>query len=115
MARAGPAAQVPEGILDGPGFRTVARTDEELSVVAPEAEITGMDIIDNGWTCFKLQGPFAFDETGIIHTISRPLAEADLGIFTVATYETDYILVKQKDAAAAADLWRADGHEVTAA
>ena len=115
MARAGPAAPVPANILDGPGFRTVARTDEELSVVAPQSEISGMDTVDGGWTCFKLQGPFAFDETGIIHTISAPLAEARIGIFTVATFDTDYVLVKQKDAAAAVDLWRTEGHEITAA
>lgn len=112
VARAGATATVPAGILDGPGFRTVSRTADELSVVVPEAEITGMDTVDGGWTCFKLHGPFAFDEVGIVAGLSRPLAEADIGIFVISTFDTDYILVKDPDAAAA--LWRGEGHDIDA-
>ena len=112
VARSGPATPVPDRILDGPGFRTVSRTADELSVVAPEAEIAGMDKVDGGWTCFKLHGPFAFDEVGIVAGLSRPLAEAGVGIFVISTFDTDYILVKDPDAAAA--LWREEGHTIDA-
>ncbi|MEM1162338.1 MAG: ACT domain-containing protein [Pseudomonadota bacterium] len=111
VCRAAADAPVPTGILDGPGFRTVARTADELSVVAPEADITGMDRVDTGWTAFKLHGPFAFDEVGIVGGLSKALAEREIGIFVVSTFDTDYILVKDPDGAAEA--WRDQGHEVT--
>ena len=112
VCRAAAQAPVPAGILDHPGFVTVSRTADELSVVGPEAAITGMDIVEGGWTLFKLHGPFAFDETGVVAGLSKPLADADLGIFVISTYDTDYILVKSENADAAANLWRAQGHEI---
>ena len=114
IARAGADAPVPPQILDGPGFVSVSRTEDELSVVALTDRIPGMDRIDAGWTVFKLHGPFAFDEVGIAAGLSRPIADAGIGIFVVSTFDTDYLLIKTKDAAAAADLWRAQGHEITA-
>ena len=113
VARSGPATPVPSGFLDGSGFLTVSRTEDELSLVGPTAAITGMDTVESGWTAFKVQGPFAFDETGIVAALSRALAEAEIGIFVISTFDTDYILVKQENASAAAAVWKADGHTVT--
>jgi hypothetical protein len=110
VARAGPADPVPPGALEGAGFWSVSRNSDELSVVGPTDRITDMDRIDAGWTCFKVHGPFAFDEVGIVAGLSRALSEAGIGIFVVSTFDTDYILVKDPKAAAMA--WRAQGHEV---
>ncbi len=116
VARAATATPVPEGMLSGPGFRTISRTDDELSVVAPIEAFDGQrDIfqkIDADWTCFKLHGPFAFDELGVVAGLADPLLKAEIGIFVVSTFDTDYILVKQDDADAAAEAWRQDGHTV---
>ena len=116
VARSGPATPVPEGFLSGAGFLTVSRTEDELSLVGPTAAITGngiqMDKVEAGWTAFKVQGPFAFDETGIVAALSRALAEAEIGIFVISTFDTDYILVKQENAEAATAAWKRDGHQV---
>lgn len=126
MARAGPACPVPSGLLDGAGFLSVSRTDEELSVVARTSAVLAAggvheDVhgglfqeIEAGWSVFKVHGPFAFDETGIVAALSRTLSQAGIGIFVISTYDTDYILVKETNAGAAAAAWRADGHEVAA-
>ena len=113
VARSGPATPVPADLLAGTGFLSVSRTEDELSIVAPTVVLPEMDKIDAGWTCFKLHGPFAFDEVGIVAGLSKALAEAGIGIFVISTYDTDYILVKTKDAEAAAAAWRAQGHQVT--
>ena len=107
MARSGPATPAPA--MPRAGFFTVSRTEDELSVVGLEAEIKG-ETVDTGWTVFKVHGPFAFDQIGIVAGLSQPLADAQVGIFVISTFETDYILVKDPDAAAAA--WRAAGHQV---
>ncbi|MFK7942807.1 MAG: ACT domain-containing protein [Paracoccaceae bacterium] len=90
----------------------MSRTEDELSIVAPEGDVAGMDTIDGGWNCFKLHGPFAFDEVGIVAGLSKSLAERKIGIFVISTYDTDYILVKQENAADAAAAWIESGHMV---
>ena len=112
IARAAADAPVPPGILDDP-FATVSRTYEEVSVVAQSDQIAGMDTVDAGWTVFKLHGPFAFDEVGIVAGLSRPIADAGIGIFVISTFDTDYLLIKTENADTAADLWRGQGHDVT--
>ena len=112
IARAAPDAAPPHGILDAPGFVSVSRTADELSVVAPADRISGMDRVDGGWSVFKLHGPFAFDEVGLVAGLSRPIADAGIGIFVVSTFDTDYLLVKQADTEKAAVVWREAGHEV---
>ena len=112
VARSAPDAEIPPGVLHAAGFVSVSRTEEELSVVAPEALVSGMEVVEPGWSVFKLAGPFAFDEVGVVAGLSRTLAEARIGIFVVSTYDTDYILVKRDTAEAAAQAWRAAGHEV---
>ena len=112
VARAGPATPVPSGFLEGAGFLTVSRTEDELSLVGPSDQIEGMDKVEAGWACFKVHGPFAFDETGIVAELSRILAEGEIGIFVISTYDTDYILVKQENADRAATAWGQAGHEV---
>ncbi len=51
---------------------------------------------DRDWRCFKLQGPIPFSLTGILNSITMPLAQANLGIFAISTYDTDYVLVKKE-------------------
>ena len=44
-----------------------------------------------------------------------PLAAAEISVFTLSTFDTDWILVPGGDADRAAEEWRRSGHEVTAA
>lgn len=114
IARANADAPIPPQVLDGPGFVSVSRTEDKLSVVAFTSRVPDMDRVDTGWTVFKLHGPFAFDEVGIVAGLSRPIADAGIGIFVVSTFDTDYLLIKTKDADAAANLWRQQGHDISA-
>ena len=82
---------------DGEGFVSIARTAEELSVVCLENRVPANIKTDGGWRCFKFQGPFAFDQTGILSSVLQPLAQADVGIFAVSTFNTDYLLVKAEN------------------
>ena len=49
---------------------------------------------ERDWCCLMLQGPFAFELTGILLKVLQPLASAGIGIFAVSTFDTDYVLVK---------------------
>ena len=76
------------------GFSSVSWTDAEVSITCDESQVPDDVQCDRGWQCLMLQGPFAFDQTGILLQILAPLASAKIGIFAVSTFDTDYVLVK---------------------
>lgn len=88
-------------LIPGPEFVSISRTTDELSIVCPEELAPEGAKVAGGWRAFKVQGPLDFSLTGVIATLTRPLAEARISVFTVATYDTDYLLVKQADLDAA--------------
>ena len=81
-------------------FVSVTRTPHELSIVC-SAPPEGVQA-EHGWRALAVEGPLAFDLVGVIAGISAALAQAGLSIFVVSTYDTDYVLVKNLDAATAA-------------
>ncbi|GAF76535.1 unnamed protein product [marine sediment metagenome] len=54
-----------------------------------------------------------FSLVGIIAEIAGILKEINITIFTISTFETDYILVKNKDLDKAIDSLKANGHKIT--
>ena len=53
-----------------------------------------------------------FYAVGVLGSLTTPLADAGISIFAVSTFDTDYLLVKEKDLAAAVDVLRRRGHTV---
>jgi hypothetical protein len=49
---------------------------------------------------------------GILASLVVPLAYALLSVFVVSTFDTDYLLVKEQDLGAAADVLRRHGHSI---
>lgn len=95
---------------DGRGFVSISRTDDELSVVCLQDRIPLEARADRDWACFKLQGPFAFDETGIVLSVIAPLSSNGIGIFVVSTFDGDHLLVKATDLETARHLLTQAGH-----
>jgi len=96
--------EVPEQILSSvPCF--VGRTATELSLVCA-TELVPVDALEreDGWRAMGIVGQLDFGLTGILARIAGVLAQANIPIFAVSTYDTDYVLVKQErlDAAVAA-------------
>lgn len=104
-------AKIPPWV-DGEGFVTVSRTDDELSLVCLEQRIPRDVKIDGGWTCFKFLGPFAFDEAGVILSVIEPLSKNGIGIFVVSTFNGDILLLKTEDVETALKLLQQGGHSV---
>jgi hypothetical protein len=95
---------------DGEGFVSISRTDDELSVVGRRERVPHGVNFEDGWSCFKLQGPFAFGETGIILSVIEPLSSNGIGVFVVPTFDGDHLLVKTADAEMGLTLLRQAGH-----
>jgi hypothetical protein len=52
---------------------------------------------EDGWRGFRIEGVLDFSLIGILSLISTILADNQIGIFAVSTYNTDYILVKDEN------------------
>jgi hypothetical protein len=113
---------------DDGSFLSVTRTHDELSVVcsqqnaeshiaesSPTQKSNGDRKVSLGWKCLQVCGPLEFDIVGVIATLSTCLAEAEISLFTVSTYDTDYILVKNADLEAALKALVESGHAVRSA
>lgn len=76
-------------------FIFLSKTDEELSLVC-ESDSVPSDVIasETGWKALKISGILDFSMIGVISKIAGILAKADIGIFVVSTYNTDYIFLK---------------------
>ena len=73
---------------------SVTRTQDELSIVCAEKISIESDSQEKDWCCIKVMGPLNFSLTGILAKLSRVLAEAEISIFAISTFDTDYLLVK---------------------
>jgi hypothetical protein len=116
ICRLDPLDAIPVWALTG-SFFTITRTDEELSIVCEEAVIDPEHgfthiKIEPGWRCLKLHGPIPFETTGVIASLTKPLAEAGISVSPIATYDTDYLFVKSDRLQDAVAALRAAGHVV---
>lgn len=78
-------------------FCSITRTPDELSIVCPQDKIPAGVLAERNWRAFKVEGPLGFELTGIVSSLSAPLAEEKISIFYISTYETDYLLVEEKN------------------
>lgn len=92
--------EVPPEVFQS-NFYSISRTGEELSIVCPSSLALDSEHRNDDWICIKVAGPLDFNLTGILAKISCVLADAQISIFALSTYDTDYILVKSEKAKAA--------------
>ena len=94
-------------------FYFVGKTDEEFSLVCKTEDIPAKTIErDDGWRGFRIQGVLDFSLIGILSKLSGILAEHNIGIFAVSTYNTDYILVKESNFNRALAVLASNGYTV---
>jgi hypothetical protein len=111
ICRLPPDAAIPEWARAGP-FLTITRTAEELSIVCSSDDVPGEVQAERGWACFKLEGPFPFQVSGILVSFIAPLAQNGVPIFAISTFDRDYVLLKEESVAAALPVLAQAGHEL---
>lgn len=96
-------------------FCFVGKTDEEISVVCCTEQVPERTIArEDGWRAFRIQGVLDFSLIGILSKVSTILAENEIGLFAISTYNTDYILVKEENFEKALVVLEQAGYMVTA-
>ena len=88
---------IPDWAIKGEFF-SITRTDQELSIIYPQNKIPGGVLYEKNWRAFRLEGIIdGIYSVGVIASFSKPLADAGISIFNISTYETNYILVEEKN------------------
>ena len=108
ICRLGAEAPIPTWIEGD--FLAITRTVDELSIVCPAACVPEEVQQEGGWRCLKVRGPLDFALTGVLASLAGPLAEAEISLFAISTYETDYVLVREADLQKAIKVLLQAGH-----
>ena len=90
-----PDHEIPKQIYESQ-FYSISKTENELSIVCSSSMLLDSESSETGWSCIKVLGPLDFFLTGILADISAVLAKAEVSIFAISTFDTDYILVKSE-------------------
>jgi hypothetical protein len=96
-------------------FYSITRTRDELSIVCKQTDIKEVDNImtDKNWKILKISGPLDLASVGIIADISSLLRNSKIPIFSVSTYDTDYILIKNQNLETALAVLKDNGNSIT--
>jgi hypothetical protein len=79
------------------GFVSITRTADELSIVCPQDAVPPDTQVEEDWRALVLPGPIPFEMTGVLAALTVPLADAGIPVFAISTYDTDYVLVREKN------------------
>lgn len=91
----------------------IGKTNEENSLVCITKNVPENVIAqDDGWKAFRFQGILDFSLIGILSKLAALLAENNISIFAVSTYNTDYFLIKQEKYEQALKLLSAAGYKI---
>lgn len=102
-------ADIPGWATQGPFF-SVTRTNDELSIMVEESRVPADVPCQGGWRVIKVHGPFMLSEVGVLAALVGPLAAARVSVLTIATFDTDYLLVTSENLAAAVSALERAGH-----
>lgn len=114
VVRLAPGAEVPKWAESSSLF-SITATATETSLVCATRSVPTKVPSHKPFTAFAVQGPLDVETYGVLAVLLQPLAQAQISVFTISTFDTDWILVPQALAEAATEEWRRQGHTVVAA
>ena len=111
VCQLGATEEIPEWSNKGE-FISVTRTRDELSIVCLEKDVPKEIKKELNWNILKIEGQLDFSLVGILAAISSILAKKAISIFVISTFNTDYILVKEKDTENALNVLIEEGYVI---
>lgn len=87
-----------EGLDVNRRFTFIGITDGEVSLVCPTRDVPSDTLErDDGWRMFRITGQLDLSMIGVLSKITGILAENDVGVFVVSTFNTDYVMVRKEN------------------
>jgi len=93
-------------------FYSITRTERETSVVLEEELVPPGALAETGLALFRVKGELDFALTGVMAALSLPLAAAGVSLFAIATFDTDWLLLREEHVPDALAAWQGAGHVI---
>jgi hypothetical protein len=114
VVRLGPGAEIPAWTESSSIF-SVTATATETSVVCAARSVPTKARSHQPLVAFCVAGTLDLTATGVLSALLGPVADAGISVFTISTFDTDWILVPRDDADRAEEAWRRSGHDTAPA
>ena len=88
-------APIPQSVFEQEWY-TISRTRDELSIIAPDNLLIDSEYSEKGWRIIQFLESMELSLVGITAKITAILAQRDINLCVVATYNTDYIMIKDE-------------------
>ena len=111
ICRLAPDAQHPKWAASDI-FCSVTYTQDECSIICPIQNVPSNVQTESSWRGLRVHGPLDFAQTGVVASLAQPMAEAHISIFTISTFDTDYLFIRQENFAAACSALKNSGHHI---
>lgn len=110
-------ARLPAGTAVPPwatgSWWTVSSTVDELSIVCPQSRVPRAVQQERDKIAFGIEGVIPMTTIGLLAALCRALADAQVPVFAISTYDTDWLLVSADRFAAARTALERLGHRFT--
>ncbi len=93
-------------------FHSITRTDDELSILCIQENIPSDVKCEGNWKIIKIDAILGFSLVGVISEISTLLADNNISIFVISTFNTDYICIKEIDFEKAIKVFKDAGNTI---
>ena len=77
-------------------FFALIKADGEITLVTDSQNMPENQYVNEGWNAIKMVGPLDFSLVGILQKVIQPLSENGISVFTISTFDTDYVLIKKE-------------------
>jgi hypothetical protein len=116
VCRMNPQERPPAWVLDLPGqIVALIRTPTEICILCDEADAPrSATAVEKGFRAFRLDGTIPHAVSGVLKSLTTPLADAGVSVFSLFTYDTNYLLVKDTDVPRAVAALEKAGFDVVA-
>ena len=89
------SALIPDWLQPGK-FQCVVSTDKEISILCEEKYIPPEVKAERDWRGLRIVDSLDFTMVGVLASLLDPLAQAEISILALSTYDTDYVFVKHE-------------------
>lgn len=107
-------SELPNWVSQSGKFVSMTCTQDEISIVA-ESSVVPSDIkCTQQWRALQVCGQLDFALVGILAGLTTVLAQNQISVFAISTYDTDYLFVKAEKMVSAAKSLQDAGYHVLA-
>jgi uncharacterized protein len=72
-------------------------THDECSFIGPEVLLKEAKTVSRNWRCLRVDGDLAFDQVGVVSTISAAVAACGISLFAISSHDRDHFLVQESN------------------